>query len=466
MKKQGVILLLLISTATMLHSQSLPLHNQYLINKYSLSPSYAGTGDLLNIFAGYRNQWAGIKGAPITRMFNITAPLWPNVGVGGEIISDQIGYFNRLYASLSYAYHLQVADEHFISFGLAAKVFEHSLDVTNSIIDNINDPILQNRITQKETVLNAGASLLYRFKGLNVGFYAPYLLNNKSRFNKENNVNEFLLKRHYLGHASFDFKIGDKFGIEPFAIVRMTDNAPVNFEFASLFKYNNQYWLGASYRKEGALGISAGLNLNSQMVLNYTYEFLAGNKMTGNSNGTHEINLGIYIGKGIKKLKKDILDVTQKADSLSTVTKTTQEDIKKVKEESKKEIEKQKAKLDVLQQRLEELEVEMANVKTFAEEERAKKQEEIDEELLDIEKKLKEVGGQFFVVVEAFKIPENAQKAVELWALKGLEVKMIYNEIREFYYIYVGKYATYNDALKVKNTLKENGIFGWIYLWK
>jgi len=456
MKKQGIIFILLISAATMLHSQSLPLHNQYLINKYSLSPSYAGTGDLLNIFAGYRNQWAGIKGAPITRMFNITAPLWPNVGVGGEIISDQSGYFNRLYASLSYAYHLKVADEHTISFGLAAKIFEHSIDITNAIIENPLDPILQNRITQNETVLNAGASLLYQFKGLNVGFYSPYLLNNKSRFNSENNINEFLLRRQYLGHASYDIKIGDKFGIEPFAIVRFSEKAPLNFEFASLFKYNNQYWFGASYRKEGALALSAGLNLNNQMVLNYTYEMLAVNKLTGNSNGTHEINLGIYIGKGIKKLKKDVL----------AVTKTTQEDMKKLKEDTKKEQEKQKAKLEIMQQRLEELELEMANVKTMAEEDRAKKQEEIDEELLDIEKKLKEVGGQFFVVVEAFKIPENAQKSIELWALKGLEVKMIYNEVREFYYIYVGKYATYNDAQKVKATLKENGIFGWIYLWK
>jgi len=466
MKKQGIFLILFLGTSLVLSGQSLPLHNQYLINKYSLSPAYAGSGDLLNIFAGYRNQWAGIKGAPITRMMSITSPLWPNVGVGGEIISDQAGYFSRLYASLSYAYHIKLADEHTLSFALAAKVFEHSIDLTNSIIDNPLDPVLQNRITQNETVMNAGFSALYRFSGLNVGFNAPFLFNNKSRVNLENNVDEYLIKRHFLAHASFDIKLGDNFGIEPFGILRFSNNAPLNFEFASLFKYKNQYWIGLTYRREGSLGLSGGLNLNNQMVLNYTYEMLGTNKMTGYSNGTHEISLGVYIGKGIKKLKKDVIDLTEKSDSLAQVAKSTQEDVKKVKEENAKEREKTNAKLEVLQQRLEEVEVELANVKAYNEEEKAKKQEEIDQELLDIEKKLKEVGGQFFVVVEAFKIPENARKSIDLWAVKGLEVKMIYNEVRDFYYIYVGKYATYNDALKVKTTLKENGIFGWIYLWK
>ncbi|NLJ08130.1 MAG: PorP/SprF family type IX secretion system membrane protein [Sphingobacteriales bacterium] len=466
MKNIGISLFFLLVAGTMVFGQSLPLTNQYLINKYSLSPSYAGSGDLVNIFAGYRNQWTGIKGAPLTRRLSISSPLWPNVGVGGEVISDQAGFFNRLYLSLSYAYHLKLADEHTLSFGLAGKFIEHSIDLTNSVIDDINDPIIQNRITQSESAFNAGASLLYQFKGLNIGAASPFIMRNKSRYNYENNIDQYLLQRHFLFHASYDFIINDNFGIEPFAIFRLTQYAPVNYEFAALFKYKGQYWLGASYRREGALGISAGLNLNNLMVLNYTYELLGTNKMTGYSNGTHEINLGVFIGKGIKKMKKDILNLTEKSDSLAKVAATTQNDLKKAKEEHAKDKEKMTAKLDLLQQRLEELELEMANVKTLAEEQQASKQKEIDEELADIEKKLKEVGGQFFVVVEAFKIPENARKAIELWALKGLEVKMIYNEVRDFYYIYVGKYATYNDALKVKNTLKENGIFGWIYLWK
>ena len=129
--------------------------------------------------------------------------------------------------------------------------------------------------------------------------------------------------------------------------------------------------------------------------------------------------------------------------------------------------------IDILQQRLNDAELEMGKLKNFTETEyqtltepeRVSKERELNTEILDIERKLKDVGGEFFVVVEAFKIPENAKKAVTLWEDRGLRTNMIYNDIRDFYYIYAGKYATYNEALQLKNKLKDNGVFVWIYLW-
>jgi type IX secretion system PorP/SprF family membrane protein len=465
MKKHGILIALIICISTSAFAQKLPLNNQYLINKYSLNPSYAGLEAGINAFAGYRNQWSGIEGTPITKMFSAHSSLGANVAMGGEIISDQEGMFTRLYAGLSYAYKVKIADEHIISFGLSGRVYEHSINLNDVTIDNPLDPILQERVTQNETVLNAGASVLYNFKGLYVGFNAPYLLNNRSRFNAENDIDEYLLRRHYIGHASYNIKIGDNFGIEPFAILRFTEYAPVNYEFASLFKYKDMVWLGASYRSEGNMGVSAGFNVNKKMALNYTYEFL-GNAMTGQSDGTHEFVLGLFLGRGIKKIKENQLALTEKADSLSSKNKELQEELTEEKKAAEAERAKTNAKIEQLQERLNDAELEMANIKNYTDEQKASKEKEIDEEILDIERQLQEVGGQFFVVVEAFKVPENADKAIELWEIKGLEVKKIYNETRDFYYIYVGKYPTYNDALRVKNTLKDNAIFGWIYLWK
>jgi len=456
-----------------LHAQHLPLTNQYLINKFTLSPAFAGTGQTVNLFTGYRNQWAGVKGTPITKMINVNIPFGDKIGFGGDIISDQEGYFTRLYVSATYAYHVKISDDHKLSFALTGRVFEHSVDLTNATIEDPNDPVILNRMTQNETVVNAGFSALYRWNNLNVGFYSPFLFNNRSRFNIENDIDEFLLQRHYQAFASYNIGIGDNFSIEPFAIIRFTGYSPLNYEFASLFKYKNQVWIGASYRREGMLAVSTGFELNQRMSFNYTYEFL-GNAMTGQSNGTHEFGIGFYIGKDIKKIKEDQLALQKTADSIATETKEIKEDQKKAAETAAKEKAKTDAKIEMVEQRMEDVEVEIAKAKasggfgdgTGGDGVTGGKKKSVDEELLEIERKLKEVGGQFFVVVEAFKIPENAQKAIQLWAVKGLEVQMIYNDVRDFYYIYVGKYPTYNDALKVKTTLNENGIFGWIYLWK
>ncbi|MBL6963545.1 MAG: PorP/SprF family type IX secretion system membrane protein [Bacteroidetes bacterium] len=465
MKKYGILIALIMGMSISVYAQKLPLNNQYLLNKFSLNPSYAGIESGINVFAGYRNQWVGIEGTPITKMFSAYSGLGNNVAIGGEVISDQEGMFTRLYAGLTYSYQVKLTDEHILSFGLTGRVFEHSISLTDVVIDNPLDPVLNNRVTQNETVLNAGGSILYNFKGFNVGFNVPYILNNKSQFNAENNVDEYLLRRHYIGHISFDIPVSDDFKIEPFGIFRFTEYAPMNFEFASLFKYKEQVWLGASYRREGNMGLSAGFNVNKKMALNYTYEFL-GKGMTGQSDGTHEFALGLYLGRGLKKLKANQLALSEKADSLSRISKELENELSEEKKVSAAERAKTNAKIDQLQQRLSDAELEMAKLKNYTEEQKAAKKKEIDKEILDIEKQLQEVGGQFFVVVEAFKIPENAERSIELWRIKGLEVKMIFNEVRDFYYIYVGKYPTYNDALRVKTTLKDNGIFGWIYLWK
>lgn len=465
MKKQLIVFILSMGLFGSVNAQYIPVSNQYQVNRFHINPAYAGVDETVNIFTGYRDQWTGLKGAPKTKMFNLNGPVSKHIGVGGDFTTDQAGFFTRFYGSLTYAYHIDLNTDHKLSFSLTGKVFEHSIDLTNATIDNPFDPILLDRQTQNETVLNAGASFLYRFKGLNVGFNVPYLMNNKSRYNSENNIDQYIMTRHYLGHASYDIKVGEDFGITPIGIIRFTEYAPFNYEFASQFKFKDQYWLCASFRKEGALGIGAGFDLNKRMIFNYTYEFL-GNKMTGNTNGTHEFAVGLLFGKDVKKLKENQLLMQKQADSLAESNKAIKEDLGKMKEESAKEKQKMNAKLEILQQRLDDVEIETANLKTLSQTQQAEKKDEIDEEIAQIEKKLKEVGGQFFVVVEAFKIPENAKKSIDIWKLKGIEAKMIYNEVRDYYYIYVGKYPTYNDALKVKTTLKDNNIFGWIYLWK
>ncbi|MEA3496630.1 MAG: PorP/SprF family type IX secretion system membrane protein [Bacteroidota bacterium] len=469
MKKFCVLITLVLLFGSTLLSQKLPLTNQYLINRYVLSPSYAGVNDGVAVFAGYRDQWVGFKGAPITKMVNINSLVGKSVGVGGMIISDQEGIFNRFYGSLSYAYHLNLADEHNLSFGLSGKFFQNSIDLSQSFIQDLtNDKVLMSRQTQNETAFNAGASILYRFKGLNFGLVAPFLIQNKSVYYSDNNPSDsfnYLIRRHYLGHASYDFAINEKFQITPYAIIRMTDAAPLNYEFALQFKYQNQVWLAASYRKEGSIGISAGFLLNDQVSFNYTYEAF-GSKLTSQTQGTHDISIGVYLGRGIKEMKEKQKKLVENQDSISTQTEDVKKQLETLDEDVQKEKTKTKNQINILQQRMNDAELEMGKIKTYSDvDKRTEKEKEIDEEMKDIERKLQDIGGEFFVVVEAFKVPENAKKSISLWADRGLNVQMIYNDVRDFYYIYAGKHATYNEALQLKTKLKENGIFGWIYLW-
>jgi len=56
-------------------SQAKPFYTQYILNNYILNPAITGIENYTDVKASYRNQWAGITGAPVTTYLTIHAPL-------------------------------------------------------------------------------------------------------------------------------------------------------------------------------------------------------------------------------------------------------------------------------------------------------------------------------------------------------------------------------------------------------
>jgi type IX secretion system PorP/SprF family membrane protein len=479
MKKVFVLIIAVYSYSLTVNAQRLPESEQYLINRFALSPSYAGLNDI-GVFAGFRKQWTDISGSPTSKFVNINGPLYnKKVGVGATIISDETDIFTHFYASLSYAYHLKIAENHMISFGLSAVAFQSSVDLTKIKLENPADPIILNKKSVSETVFNAGASLLYIFKGFNLGVSVPILFDSKSLYNRENKIDEYMLTRHYVGHASMDFNAGKSFMIVPYVIVKATDYSPLDYQVTAIVKYKKQVWLGGGVHSDkghfSGIGISAGFILSNQFIMNYTYEFM-GSGILGQSSGTHDINMGVYFGKEIKKLQDKQLTIEAKTDSVVTVSNNLKKDmavVTKDMQQSKSDLQKNKndhanfdSQIEILQQRLNDAELELGNVKSkYSGLELEKKNQDINKEIKDIESDLQDLGGQFFVIIESFKFKENAEKAIGLWKVKGIDATMVYNETRQWYYIFVGKFSTYEEASKLKAKLNEKNIQNWIYLW-
>jgi type IX secretion system PorP/SprF family membrane protein len=468
MKKVFLVLIAALIISQSLFAQRLPESQQFLINRFALSPSFAGLNEI-GVFAGFRKQWTDISGSPISKIININGPLYnKKVGIGATVISDETDIFTHFYASISYAYHLKVAENHMISFGLSAVAFESSVDLTKIKVENPIDPVILNKQTVTETVFNFGASLLYSFKGLNAGFSVPIILDSKSLYNRENKIDEYMLTRHYVGHASYDYKINETWQVEPYVIVKGTDYSPINYQVTALVKYRNQVWIGAGYLGTGGMDASVGFKLSNQFMMNYTYEFL-GKGILGKSSGTHDINLGIYFGREIKKLKQDQLTIQTKTDSIATVSNNLKKDVTQVtkdQQQNKNDHINYDSQIEILQQRLNDAELELGNLKNkYTGIELEQKKAVITNEIKEIESDLQDMGGQFYVIVESFKFKENAEKAIGIWKTKGIEVNMAFNETRQWYYVYAGKFLRYDEAARLKAQLSEKNIQNWIYLW-
>ena len=96
--------LLLLLMAVSLHSQQLPVYSAYFFNKYLVNPAFTGIDNEYRAFGFYRTQWSGLSGRPVTGGATAEASLWKDrIGIGGYIVNDRIGIFNRVNADLSYA---------------------------------------------------------------------------------------------------------------------------------------------------------------------------------------------------------------------------------------------------------------------------------------------------------------------------------------------------------------------------
>src|ERR1700712_607269 len=68
-------------------AQQLPQYTQYVFNNYLLNPAVSGIENYTDAKLGYRSQWTGLNGAPVTSFLTINAP------IGDEFINGDATAF-------------------------------------------------------------------------------------------------------------------------------------------------------------------------------------------------------------------------------------------------------------------------------------------------------------------------------------------------------------------------------------
>ena len=300
MKKLLIILTLLLTGVT-IYSQQVPLSENYFMDKYSLSPSYAGNFNPRYIITGYRSDWSGIDGGPKTLRisYNDLFPFMKNAGYGGKIVYDKAGIFSQLYILGSYSYNLQVNQDHHIMFGLSAGFYKNRLNLLDYYNDpNYTiDPSLVNQDVKSKLKFMSDFSAVWTFKGAEAGF----MFSNISF--GDANYKEVDLKYNPLSnfqfHATYLYNINDNWDVSPLAIIRGGKYIKSQFELASQVTYLKKFRGSIVYRDPGVLGFGIGANIDKGLKIAYNFNF-ATNVTLGAFNN-HEISLGINIFEYLNK---------------------------------------------------------------------------------------------------------------------------------------------------------------------
>jgi type IX secretion system PorP/SprF family membrane protein len=217
--------------------------SQFYASPLTLNPALTGKVECTyRVVANYRNQWNAVPAPYVTYSAAFDASLWEkkmngsSFGIGFMAFNDRSGDGNlsQTNASLSLAYHAQLAEGHKLSLGFqgsyvskrindANLLFSTQIGPSGPIVGAPHGENLQNGFNYYD--LNAGihwSSVFSENFSFNIGgAYYHILQPNESFLGADTNN----IQSRYVAHGSMSFTLGDDWSFSPSGLYMLQGNA-------------------------------------------------------------------------------------------------------------------------------------------------------------------------------------------------------------------------------------------------
>jgi len=268
-----------------------------MFNPLNYNPAYAGSKSILSSALVYRNQWAGLDGAPKTVTLSVHSPLKnKNMGVGIEITNDEIGPVKNLWVQGSYAYRIKLSriDKGKLGFGLKAGIF-NSVYNWNEIKYKDGNDALTGANTNTSRLVPVFDFGLYYSK-TNEFFAGATIKNINNPNTDQKNVVTSTSSRQYsvfvLTYGQI-IELNDRVVFRPSFLAQnaffsaTTPMADINLSLL----FDGILWTGISYRTSNTIAAIVEYEVTEQIKIGYSYDYFLG-ELSSYSSGSHEIFIG------------------------------------------------------------------------------------------------------------------------------------------------------------------------------
>jgi type IX secretion system PorP/SprF family membrane protein len=283
MRNLTIIILLLSMTAS---AQQDPQYTQYMYNMNVVNPAYAGSKETLSITALYRKQWSGLDGAPETITFSGHSPVNDKVGLGLSAIKDELGPVKETNVYVDFSYTLQVSENLKLALGLKAGATFHDVGLTDLELQDDNDPLFSQDISN--TYPNVGAGAFFYGDNFYVGLSVPNFLS--SVHLDENGIKYGSEVNHYFATAGYVFQVSENTKLKPSTMVKSAFNAPLSFDVNLNALFYEKFEIGASYRLEDSFSGLIGFQATPYLRIGYAYDHVV-SELDAVSSASHEVIL-------------------------------------------------------------------------------------------------------------------------------------------------------------------------------
>lgn len=302
-----IIILVVILMANRVFAQQDQQYSMYMINQFVLNPAIAGTEDFIDVNLGYRKQWTGFEGSPLTYYVSAHGTVGKTFGqyhrkgehkawhgIGMQAFQDQTGPLKRTSFLLAYAYNFAVSTKTRLSVGtyFGFKQLTTNRDYWKNIDDTSDDLFRMNLNTGLKPDLHAGAALYNPAYFVNLSVFQ--LLGTKLDLVENGNTSQSKLNRHVYLNGGVKLPLSRTTEIMPSVMIKYVMNAPLSVDLNVKATFDKKYWVGGSYRALESVNAFVGLNVMERVDVSYAYEWSL-TKIKKYNYGTHEIIIGLRL---------------------------------------------------------------------------------------------------------------------------------------------------------------------------
>lgn len=302
MKKIILLLGFLWGSCSIVLAQQDFQYTQFMFNKMSFNPAYAGTKGNLYLSAIYRKQWFGIERAPQTAIFNAHgAVAKKRIGLGLSVSYDQIGFSDRIGIETNYSYIIPFKNSSFLSLGLRGGMYYSQIRWDEAELIDQDDLSIPMAATSM-IVPNFGAGIYYQSKSWYAGFSVPHLFVNQGDFNitASNGVVEPDFTQHFYAMGGFIFDLTEKVQMQQNLLLKYVVNAPLSMDINISFVFVERVLLGVTYRVGDSVDALLQWQISPQLRIAAAYDFSITQLQRYNS-GSIEAMVSYYFVKDTGK---------------------------------------------------------------------------------------------------------------------------------------------------------------------
>jgi type IX secretion system PorP/SprF family membrane protein len=328
MKSLAIISLLCCVCLTAMGQQR-PQFSQYVQNNYLLNPAVGGIESYTDLRLGFRSQWVGLEGAPITFYSSIHTSLnkndrnvpnrksrahdagkfkpqanknnrfyaKPHHGIGAVAQLDRSGLLTTSSFNVSYSLHVPLAKDIYFSSGLSTGLVQYRLNKNELDLYTPDDPYLSGDVGNINK-LDLGVGFWLYGRDFYVGASGLQLVHNRKDLEASNNPRA-TLQPHFYGTAGYRVKLDRELDVIPSVLIKMAEGGLTTVDVNAKAIYAERLWAGISYRHQDAASVMAGVHIGHYADVSYSYDFATSdlNRVSANS---HELTVGFKLNNSRK----------------------------------------------------------------------------------------------------------------------------------------------------------------------